>query len=149
MPASTGSAPVQVTVLSSNANPSTGDPSGASALNIGGPGAVDRVADEAAAVATGARRVGRGDGLGERVGAAALDERDDGAAEAAAGHARGRRAFGVRQLDEQVELARRHLEVVAEAFVPGPEQLAEPVEVGAAGVFERGDAGANAVVLGD
>src|SRR5207248_10748666 len=56
---------------------------------------------------------------------------------------RGRRTLGVRQLDEQVELARRHVEVVAQALVPRPEQLAEPVEVRARGVLERGDAGAD------
>ena len=80
---------------------------------------------------------------------ALLDERDDRAAEAAARHARGDGSVLVGELDEQVEFRGGDLEVVAEALVPLAEQRAERVEVGAAGRLERGDAAADALVLGD
>src|SRR6476469_592350 len=53
----------------------------------------------------------RGDVLGEGCRVVVVDERDDRAAEAAAGHACGVRAVLVRPGDEVVELGNRHLEV--------------------------------------
>ena len=55
----------------------------------------------------------------------------------------------VGELDEEVELRDRDLEVVPEALVAFPEERAEGVEVGAARPVERRDAAADALVLGD
>ncbi len=71
---------------------------------------------------------GTGDGLGDEVvRVVALDERDDAPAEPGAREPRAERARLDERLDEEVELGRRHLEVVAQAAVAREQQRAERV----------------------
>ena len=74
-----------------------------------------------------------------------VDERDDRAAEAAAGHPRRDGAVRIGELDEPVELRRRHLEVVPQALVAFTEERAERTEVACA---QRLDDREDAAVLG-
>ena len=74
------------------------------------------------------------------------DERDRGAAEAAAGHARADGAVGLRRLDGQVELGDRDLEVVAHRGVRGVEELADR---GGTVRAQRAHRVEHALVLGD
>jgi hypothetical protein len=70
-------------------------------------------------------RDGFGDSVGKRLSATAFDERDDRAAETAAGHPRGDGARRVGAVDEVVELGGRYFEVVAQALVARTEQRAK------------------------
>ena len=65
------------------------------------------------------------------VGRLRADQRDGRAAEAAAGHPRPEGAGGDRRVDDEVELAARHLVVVAQRGVRRQEQPAHLVEVAA------------------
>src|SRR5579871_1776679 len=72
---------------------------------------------------------------------------DDRPAEAASGEARGHGAALISELDEQVELWGRDLEVVSEARVPGAEDRAERRPVGPARALEGTNARAHPLVL--
>jgi hypothetical protein len=56
-------------------------------------------------------------------------KRDNRTAKPASGHARGDRAARVGAIDQEVELRNRHLEVIAQALVTLPEELAEATEI--------------------
>ena len=96
------------------------------------PGAVDRGHRERVRLATGFGTVAAGDRGRDVVEVGAVDERDDAAAEARAGEPGAERAGLDAELDEQVELGRRHREVVAQRPVAREHQRTGRGEVAGA-----------------